>query len=60
MKWQDKHALRTLLKQGNGEALVLLGFTLKPKNSASPIKLNTTKIKQGVYLYIGFLIKSSA
>lgn len=59
MKWQTKHALRTLLKQGNPEALALLGFTINPKIIVSTIKLNTTKIKQGEYLNFKFSVTSN-
>lgn len=58
-QWLIKHALRTLLKQGNSDALALLGYeTLGIE--VSEITLQTNKIKIGEDLVFNFSLKSIA
>lgn len=47
IKWVVKHSLRTLLKEGNTEALNILGFNPKVKIKVSTIKLKVNLIRVG-------------
>lgn len=58
-QWLIKHALRTLLKQGNSEALALLGYETLGIELSS-ITLKKDKIKIGEELVFNFDIESRA
>jgi 3-methyladenine DNA glycosylase AlkC len=58
MAWISKRALRNLLKQGNSDALLLLGFDSKIKTSVKKLKLSKAKIKEGDSLELSFEIKN--
>jgi 3-methyladenine DNA glycosylase AlkC len=45
-KWVIRHGLRTLVKQGDGGALRILGFTTKPKVEAT-LRLSADSLKIG-------------
>ncbi len=57
-QWIISHAARTLVKQGNKDALELLGYTAAPQIEVSKINLNPTKIKMGQELTIHLSIES--
>ncbi len=46
-RWMSKHALRTLVKRGNREALQFLGFSPKPKIDVAGFCLRATEIRPG-------------
>ena len=55
--WIIKHACRTLLKAGNGEAMKLFGFG-DPKNiNILKLKLNKKKIKIGQKIEFSYILK---
>lgn len=56
--WIVKHALRTLLKQGNKRAMKLFGFGSADNFKISPVHLTNNKIKIGESIYIEFEIKN--
>ncbi len=57
--WIVKHALRTLLKQGNAKALQLFGYA-PPKNmSISNFKFKNASVKIGNKLYFSFDLNST-
>jgi len=58
LNWMTKHALRTVIKQGNKEALALLGFGSKPKVILERFSLSTKKIVQGETLTFSFTVKA--
>ncbi|MCG8652867.1 MAG: DNA alkylation repair protein [Pirellulales bacterium] len=47
LNWMTRHALRTLIKQGNPEALKLLGFRPNPKINVSEITLQQDTVRPG-------------
>jgi 3-methyladenine DNA glycosylase AlkC len=49
-----KHSLRTLIKQGNLDALSLLGFQAKPNISITNFKIKKSTIHLGEYLEFAF------
>ena len=54
LTWMSKHALRTLVKQGNSQALRLLGFRPNPKIEVSDFALKKTAIKPGDAIELTF------
>lgn len=58
MSWLIKHALRTLIKEGDPEALALVGFSANPKIKVTKIVLNSDKIEVGKALGFETKIKS--
>jgi 3-methyladenine DNA glycosylase AlkC len=68
--WQDpdseyrshliKHALRTLIKKGNPEALALLGFSRDPKIKIEAFSLKPKRISIGEKVVLSFEILSTA
>lgn len=59
-KWLVKHALRTLLKQGQPEALALLGHSHGARVRVSPIALSSKRVRIGETLAFGFTVASTA
>ncbi len=57
-QWITSHAARTLVKQGNKEALELLGYTLSPQIEISPINLIPQNVRMGQELTFNFTIES--
>ena len=60
MAWLIKHALRTLEKQGNMNALKILGFSHKPSVHVENFALKTAQIYLGEQLEISLLLSSDA
>jgi 3-methyladenine DNA glycosylase AlkC len=60
MTWLIKHALRTLEKKGDVNALKLLGFSHNPQISVEQFTLKTSQINLGEQLELSVLLKSSA
>lgn len=58
LQWICQHALRTLVKQGNQQALRFLGFRPHPKIEVSQLKMNRTKFKPGDVIEFSFNITS--
>lgn len=60
MTWLIKHALRTLEKQGNSNALNLLGFSDNPSISLDTFLLKKSEIKLGEQLEFSLQLTSNA
>lgn len=58
--WMIKHALRTLLKQGNKEALALLGYSDKTALLVDKLRLSTKKVSIGESIQFDFEIISNS
>lgn len=56
LQWLTKHALRTLIKQGNTEALALLGYKAKPAIRISNFTVQTPVVLIGTALEYSFSI----
>ena len=52
----SKHALRTLVKQGNSDALKFLGYNPNPKIQVSDFALNTPSIQPGQAVEFSFTV----
>ena len=59
LDWMTRHALRTLVKSDNHEALELLGYPSKPKFSLTGVSINET-VTIGDALHWRGVLKSSA
>ncbi len=59
-QWIIKHALRSLIKDGNKNALEILGFSPNPKIHVSSFELNSYNISIGQNLEFRFLISSQS
>lgn len=59
-QWIIKHACRTLLKQGNAEAMKLFGYANNKDLLIKPLKLNTPKIKLGEILDFEFSLENKS
>ncbi len=59
-KWIANHAMRTLIKQGNKEALSLKGYGISPSISIKKININPTLITLGDSLVFSFEIESTS
>jgi len=58
MDYIISHALRTLVKQGNEEALALLGYERDPKIVLSDLKLHQDEVRLGEALIFDFEIEA--
>lgn len=47
LQWMTRHSLRTLIKQGNADALSLLGFHPAPQITCGKLKLHSTRLNPG-------------
>jgi 3-methyladenine DNA glycosylase AlkC len=56
LRWMSKHALRTLVKQGDSQALQFLGFHAKPKIQVTEFALKSSKIKPGQAIEFAFKV----
>jgi 3-methyladenine DNA glycosylase AlkC len=56
--WIIKQALRSLLKQGQSDALVLLGFDPKVKTKVTKLTTSKEKIKEGDVFDLSFYIEN--
>jgi len=52
-----KHAMRSMLKKGNPKALKIFGLGNLENISNSPLKIESSKIKQGTQLHFSFTIE---
>lgn len=59
-RWIVGHALRSLVKKGDGAALSVLGFGAKPKVAVTDVKLSPRKVRLGGELRFSFAIVSTA
>ncbi len=59
MTWLIKHALRTLEKQGNINALKILGFSDNPDVSVEKFELKTTHILLGEQLDMSIMLRAN-
>lgn len=59
-QWLIRHAARTLVKQGNQEALAVLGFDPRPGIAISKIRLVRSTINMGDEIGFSFEIRSTA
>lgn len=59
LAWMTKHALRTLIKQGNREALELLGFSTDPDVTAK-VHVSSPVVKAGEALEFDVVLEASA
>lgn len=58
MQWLVKHALRTLIKEGNSEALSIIGFHPDPAIKVQNLTLNSSTVSFGDSLIFKTKIKS--
>ena len=58
VQWIVRHASRSLIKQGNADALVLLGYSPGAKIDVSPITLNKKRYRIGEKIELGFSVTS--
>ena len=54
--WMSKHALRTLVKQGNAEALTFLGYSAKPQIRITKLALKSSRIRPGQAIEFVFAV----
>ena len=59
LTWMTKHALRTLIKQGNRKALTFLGFRSSPKIDVADFSMTSGRIKPGQAIDFSFTITAS-
>ena len=59
LNWMSKHALRTLVKQGDVQALKLLGFRSNPKIAVSQFALMSSRIRRGQSLEFSLQVTAS-
>lgn len=57
-QWLIRHAARTLVKQGNREALAILGFEANAAVAISDLKVSPVNVKMGGEMIFSFAIKS--
>ncbi len=59
-QWLIRHAARTLVKQGNREALAVLGFEANVAVEVSGLKISPVHVKMGGEMTFSFEIKSKS
>lgn len=59
LDWMTKHALRTLIKQGNTEALQLLGYRSNPAVTVSDFSVKPVRLSIGEALTFSFTLTST-
>jgi 3-methyladenine DNA glycosylase AlkC len=59
-RWIVKHALRSLVKQGNRGALGLLGVGARPRVALRAVEVAPTRVRLGKAVAIGFELQSTA
>jgi 3-methyladenine DNA glycosylase AlkC len=57
--WMSKHALRTLIKRGNADALTFLGFSSKPQIKITQFTLKSSRIRSGQSLEFAFSVTAT-
>ena len=60
LAWMTKHALRTLVKQGNADALALLGYKPNPKIVVKNLSIDRKVVQVGEVLEFSFDITAQA
>lgn len=60
LRWMSKHALRTLVKQGNSQALSFRGFRANPKIEISHFVIHSQEIKPGDAVEFSFTVTASS
>jgi len=60
MQWLIRHALRSLIKSADANALAILGFKQNPKLEVKPLKLSKKKINMGEGLTLKTSIESTS
>lgn len=58
MDWLTRHALRTLVKDGDRQALELLGYHAEPKITVSNFAITTETVRLGEALMFEFLLEA--
>ncbi len=58
LRWMSKHALRTLVKQGNPKALKLLGFRANPAIEVSEFSMARKAVKPGEAIEFAFVLQA--
>lgn len=56
LQWMSKHALRTLVKQGNPQALRFLGFKPNPKIEVAQFAFKSSRVKPGEAIEFSFTV----
>ncbi len=56
LHWMSKHALRTLVKHGNSQALQFLGFKPNPKIEVAGFAIKSSEIKTGQAIEFSFTV----
>lgn len=59
LQWMSKHALRTLVKQGNPQALKFLGFRMSPAIEVSKYIIHSKRIQAGEAIEFSFQIEAA-
>lgn len=59
LHWMSKHALRTLIKQGNSQALMFLGYRPSPRIEISDFAIHSQKIKPGEAVEFSFVVTAA-
>lgn len=59
-QWLIRHAARTLVKQGNREALSVLGFEMNAEVAISNLKISPVNVNMGGEMAFSFEVKSKA
>ncbi len=59
LEWITRHALRTLVKKGNKNALRLLGFQTNPRITIHGFRLKSNKVRPGDTVEFSFSIAST-
>ena len=59
LAWITRHALRTLVKQGNSDAFALLGYRPKPAITVTELSLADNEVVVGEALSFSFTIEAS-
>lgn len=60
LAWMTRHALRTLIKQGNAEALLVLGYHDNPKIAVNNFVLTESKVAVGEALRFSFSVTAKS
>ena len=59
LRWMSQHALRTLVKQGDSNALKFLGFRPNPKIEVSEITFKSSRVKRGQGIEFAFTVTAA-
>ncbi|SMX34171.1 hypothetical protein [Actibacterium lipolyticum] len=59
LNWMTRHALRTLIKQGEPNAMALLGYSTDPAVVAGPVEMNARSVKIGESVEFEITLKAT-